>query len=138
MTCTHFALYELVDRRTYEQWGEDAWNLLNPDLLYSIDGIREFFDRPCYINNWYNGHGSNQYRGYRPPDCPIGALKSEHKRGNAADMTIEGIDAEMARQTILDNQDHPLLCKIMRLEANTPWLHLDLKNVSDRIHLFKA
>ncbi len=134
----YFELYELVDRRTYEQWGEDAWNLLNPDLLYSLDGLREFFGVPCYINNWYGGHGQNQYRGYRPTDCPVGALKSEHKRGNAADITVEGWEAGDARQRILDNQDHPLLCKIMRMEANVPWLHIDCKTVKNRIHLFKA
>ncbi len=134
----YFELYELVDRATYEKWGEDAWNLLNPDLLYSLDGLREFFGVPCYINNWYNGHGKDQYKGYRPPDCPIGALRSEHKKGNAADPIIEGIDAETARQKILDNQDHPLLCKIMRLEANVPWLHIDCKQVANRIHLFTA
>ena len=102
MTCKFFDLYELVDRATYEKWGEDAWNLFNPDLLYSIDGVREFLDVPCYINNWYGGHGQNQYRGYRPHDCPVGAVNSQHKVGNAGDITIQGIDAGTARQRILD------------------------------------
>jgi hypothetical protein len=132
----YFELYELCDRRTYEQWGDDAWSLFNPDLLYSVDGVREFFNVPCYINNWYGGHGSDQYRGYRPADCLVGAKNSEHKKGNAADMTIEGIDAAEARLRILENKNHPLLERIMRMEANVPWLHIDVKHVANRIYLF--
>jgi hypothetical protein len=133
-----FALYELVDRATYEMWGEDAWSLLNPDLLYSVDGVREFFGVPCYINNWYGGHGSNQYRGYRPDGCTVGAKNSEHKKGNAADMTIDGWNAPDARGYILENQDHPLLCKIMRMEKNVGWVHIDCKPVKNRIYMFKG
>ena len=134
----YFELYELVDRATFHSWGDDAWSLFNPDLLYSLDGIREFFGVPVYVNNWYNGHGNDQYKGYRPPNCPIGAVNSEHKKGNAADPVIQGYDAESARNLILENQDHPLLCKIMRMEKNVPWLHIDCKKVKNRIHLFKG
>jgi hypothetical protein len=134
----YFELYELVDRKTYSQWGEDAWFLFNPDLLYSVDGVREFFGVPCYINNWWNGHGNDQFRGYRPPDCIIGATNSEHKKGNAADMTIVDVYAEDARQEIQRNKDHPLLCKIMRMEKSVSWLHIDCKTVVNRIYVFKG
>ena len=134
----YFELYELVDRTTYELWGEDAWTLLNPNLLYSIDGIREFFGVPCYINNWYGGYGSNQYRGYRPQVCPVGAEFSEHKKGNAADMTIKGWYTGDARNLIMENQNNPLLVKIMRMERDVTWLHIDCKIVSNRIYLFRG
>jgi len=132
----YFELYELVDRATYQKWGEDAWNLFNPDILEAIDGVREFFNVPCYINNWWGGHGNNQFRGYRPPNCPVGAVLSEHKKGNAADMTIDGVDAEEARRIILENKDDSLLCKIMRMENKVSWVHIDCKPVHNRIRLF--
>ncbi len=137
----YFDLQEMVDRTTYLQWGNDAWLLFNPDLLESVDGIREYFGVPCWVNDWWDGHGQNQYRGYRPQNCPIGAEFSEHKKGNATDMTISGVSAEEARQEIRKNKDHPLLCKIMRMEKGTPWLHIDCgvpPQGKDRIYLFTA
>ena len=125
----YFELYEMVDRATFSRWGDTAWLLFNSDLLSSVDGVREYFGVPCYVNNWWNGHGDNQYRGYRPPNCPIGAKHSEHKSGCAADITIEGIDAETARQRIMEDKDHPLLERIMRMEKDVSWVHIDIKPV---------
>lgn len=137
----HFELHELVDRATFEQWGPRGWALFNPDALEALDGLRDFFNVPIVVNNWWNGDGQNQYRGYRPENCPIGAKFSEHKKGNAFDCTIKGFNADVARQIIVDNQDDPRLVKIQRLEDEVHWVHFDcatLPQGKERIYLFKA
>jgi hypothetical protein len=140
MTCKHFRIYELVDRQTYMNYGERAWTLISPDLQEALDGVREFFNQPVTVNNWYGG-GPFQYRGYRGPACPIGAEHSQHKLGMAADFDVHEHTAEDARKIIKDNEDDPLLAKIMRMEDGVNWVHIDLKELADnqkRIYLLKV
>ena len=139
----HFQLYELIDKVTFEKYGEDAWKLFTPELLYSLDGLRDFLNVPIAINNWWDNTSSyfRQFSGYRPPDCTVGAPLSEHRKGNAADCHIDGADYDKLRLHIMDNKDNPLLMKIMRLEADVNWLHLDCGAIPQgqkRIYLFKA
>jgi hypothetical protein len=136
----HFALYELVDRVTYTKWGELAFGLFAPDLLIALDGVRDFFNVPITVNNWYGG-GPFQYRGYRGPDCPVGAENSYHKKGMAADFDVQGLDADVVRGMIMEHQNDPLLEKIQRLEADVNWVHMDVGKVPEgkqRIYVFKA
>lgn len=135
----YFRLQEIIDRSSYMKWGVKGWILFNPHALEALDGLREFFNTPITVNTWWdNEAGGMQYRGYRPEDCPIGAKYSEHKNGNAFDCTIKGYTAEDARRIILENTDNPLLARIMRLEADTSWLHFDCKEVKNRIYVFHA
>ncbi len=139
-TLKYFKVVELVDRVTYQIYGEEVIKLLNPDLLYSIDGVREFFNLPVTINNWYEG-GPFQYRGYRCEDCPVGARNSYHKLGMASDLNVKGLSADEVRKAILANKDNELLSKIMRMEADVTWVHLDIGQVpkgKERIYLFKG
>lgn len=136
----HFQLYELVDRTTYQKWGNGAWTLLNPLALEALDGIREFFNKPVVVNNWFGG-GPFQYRGYRNEHCPIGAKYSQHKKGNAFDLDVQGMTADEVRAAIVENQDHALLKNIQRMEADVSWVHFDLAKPPEgheRIYLFKA
>jgi len=136
----HFELYELVDRATFQKWGQDAWSLFHPDLLLALDGIRDFFNAPVTVNNWYGG-GPFQYRGYRGPECPIGAPASYHKNGMAADFDVQGYMAEDARRIIIENQDNELLQYITRMEKAVTWVHIDLAELrkdQKRIYLFKG
>ena len=136
----HFQMYELVDRTTYVKWGDRCITLFSPDLLFSLDGIREFFNTSVVINNWYGG-GPFQYRGYRDPECTVGAEHSYHKKGMAADFDVKGLDADIVRGMIVEHQDDPLLAKIQRLEANVRWVHVDVGEVpkgKERIYLFKG
>ena len=135
----YFQLWELVDRVTYYSLGERAWGLLTPDLLHSLDGLRDFLGCPVSINNWWNNTSSyaRQYCGYRPHDCPTGAKFSEHKKGNAADCHIKGADYDDLRLHIMASKDDERLAKIMRMEVDVNWLHIDCKQVENRIRLFK-
>lgn len=122
------------------KWGDRCIALFSNDLLFSLDGVRDFFGVPITVNNWYGG-GPFQYRGYRDPYCPIGTENSYHKRGMAADFDVQGMDADMVRERIIDHQDDPLLAKIQRLEAKVKWVHMDVGMVPEgkkRIYIFKG
>lgn len=136
----HFSIQELIDQDTFGTHGEESWNLLHPDAITMLDGIREFFNLPITVNNWKWG-GQFQYRGYRPPHCQIGAQGSYHKRGMAFDFDVKGMTAEEVRQKIVANQNNDLLRLIQRMEANVNWVHVDLGLVprnASRIYLFRV
>ena len=136
----HFYLSELVDRATYAKWGELAFGLFSSDLLTALDDLRDYFDVPVTVNNWYGG-GPYQYRGYRSPECRVGAEHSYHRRGMAADFDVQGLEAETVRLMILQHQNEPLLNKIQRLEAKVSWVHMDVGQIPEgkqRIYVFKG
>jgi hypothetical protein len=132
----HFTLEELVPPEIYLEYEYKSLRFLDQNLLKMIDGIRNFFDVPVYINNWDSG-GDKTLRGFRPPATKIGAKLSQHKFGRAADMDIEGYTAEEARQLILKNQKSPLLNWITCIEDGVSWLHCDIRNIkTETIILF--
>lgn len=138
----YFQLHEIIDRATWYVQGEEAWKLFAPDILYSLDGLRDFFGCPISVNNWWgNTHPlARQYCGYRPPDCKVGAELSQHKKGNAADCHISGADYDELRLRIVKNKNDERLIKIMRMEIGIPWLHIDCGAVpkgKSRIYLFR-
>ena len=142
----YFNIWEILDKTTYSRMGDRGWSLFNPDLLYSLDGLRDFVGSPISINTWWQNTDPNarQFSGYRPPECTIGAIHSEHRKGNAADCHVAGYlldDYDKLRQRIMDNKDDERLSKIMRLEDGVNWLHLDCGQIPEgksRIYLFKA
>jgi len=134
----HFKIEELVDKNTFQNYGNDAWLLLPNESIEMIDGIREFFDAPVTCNDWIWG-GKMQFRGYRPLMCKVGARNSYHKKGMAFDFDVKGLSAEEARKRILDDQDNHLLKNITRMEDRVSWVHVDsgeLKDWQERIHVF--
>lgn len=137
----NFDLFELVDRATYQKSGDEAWKFFDPEALIMLDDLRDFFNVPVTVNNWWGYSQGYQYRGYRPPDCMVGAQSSYHKRGMAFDCDIKGYTAEEARKIIIENKDNLLLLRIMRLEADVFWVHMDrgtLPKGKNRIYLFHA
>ncbi|MEH6347773.1 MAG: hypothetical protein V7785_21945 [Bermanella sp.] len=123
---------ELVSRRVFEDRGEKAWALLDERALKTLDQLREKFG-PITINDWSWG-GSNEYRGFREPDCKIGAGYSQHRFGRAFDCQFNGVSAFEVRKQILSNpQDFPF---ITSLEMNVSWLHFDVRNYAHGILKF--
>ena len=132
--CEHFDIEELVDRKTFDLWGNRSWMFLRADALISLDQIRKYFNKPTWVNNWIVG-GSFQWRGLRPAYCNVGNVHSQHRFGNGFDLDVEGMDAEEVRRAILENQDRfPM---IMCLETDITWMHFDCRNIPDRIRLVK-
>lgn len=134
--CQHFIIEELVDPETHRLYGERAWQFFDVVALYSLDGIREFFDASVTVNNWIWG-GRFTQRGYRGGNTQIGAVRSQHRNGRAFDCDIKGVSAEDARRQILAHQDAPRLRFITCLETDVSWLHFDCRNIPDRILLVK-
>lgn len=135
----HFFAYELVDRATYDRYGEKALDIFLPEALLALDDLRDYFGAPITVNNWDVG-GEFQWRGWRSlkKAAELGSPNSRHAVGDAFDCDISGVTAEQARQEIIDHKDDPKLVRIMRLEGGVSWVHFDLKPVENRIYVFRV
>ena len=128
----HFGIKELVDKQTYKDRGEKAFELLNPYMLWTIDRMRERFGS-CTINNWQWG-GQYQYSGFRPKSCSVGATYSQHRLGNAFDLKFADYTPEYIRDFIKANPNVDDFKYINSIENDTPtWLHIDGRPIEDRI-----
>jgi hypothetical protein len=136
----YFSLEEIVDPRTFKEYGHKAWQLFPPDSLEMLDNVREFLGVPLTVNDWHNG-GTYQFSGYRPSWCNVGAKLSAHRVGKGFDCKSKDMTAEEMRTKILADINNPLLAKINRLEGEVSWLHLDSMQPpqgKERIYIFKA
>lgn len=128
--CRHFRIEELVDQFTFNKFGELSWMFFDPNALRMIDGLREYFDTPIYINGWL-WKSESQFRGLRPRYYAKGVTHSPHHFGKAFDMTFKGMTADEVRNRIINDQDHPHLNFINRIEAKVNWIHADTMNIPD-------
>lgn len=133
-TCKHFDIEELVDRATFEQFGQKAWMLLNPIALRQLDNLRDYFGVPVTVNSWKEG-GPFQFRGFRPRSYNLGGEFSQHRMGCAFDLDVKGMAASAVRQEILTHKDHLSLKDINCLEDKVNWVHFDVRNSPNRILL---
>ena len=108
----HFKIQELVCPEVYKKYGERAWMFIDPELIETLDIIREkILNKPMIVNNWASGGGYTQ-RGLRCNICQLVRDKtkngklylSAHNFGKAIDATVEGMTAEEARRLIIKNQ----------------------------------
>lgn len=128
--CKYFKIYELVPKAVYEARGEKAWQLLDENILRTIDKLREKYGR-ITINDWKWG-GKNQWRGLRTADSKYFSQYSQHTFGRAMDLIFNDITAEDVRQDILRDLNSELYKYITSFEEGTSWLHIDTRNC-DRI-----
>lgn len=98
-------------------------------MLWTADKLRERYGRTT-INNWWWG-GKNQYRGWRPFDCEVGAEISQHKFGRAGD-SLFSLPAEEIRQDILNNESDDIFKHISVIEKDVGWLHCDCRNTRNK------
>jgi hypothetical protein len=154
----HFTPEELIDPVTLHairERGLDPWILFRPELLYSLDGVRDYFDKPVRINNWSGASklyatqmlskiwlmnppaGIHSFRGYRPIWYGGGGELSQHRLGSGADFDVDGMTAEEVRSAIILNQINPRLALIRRMESGVSWVHIDVApSMSEKIILF--
>lgn len=125
----HFTLQEFLPKVFYEnnfgRYGDMLWIIFDERLLWTYDQLRERYGRVT-MNDWLWG-GSNQYRGWRPLDCLIGAKISQHKFGRAGDGIFKQ-PAEEIRQDILKYQKDEMFQYITVIEKDVSWLHIDCRN----------
>lgn len=75
----YFKVQELVDKLTYQRWGESAWNFLDGRLLEVILILRrDILKVPLVCNDWLYG-GKNEQRGLRTNLSPL--VKQKTDRG---------------------------------------------------------
>ena len=141
----YFKIQELVCPEVYRRYGERAWMFIDPELIETLDMIREkIICKPMIVNNWNTG-GSYTQRGLRCNLCQLVKDKtkagklylSAHNFGKAVDATVQGMTAEEARRLIVKNQI--LLPYPIRLEDRVNWLHLDVYDADKgNVYLFKV
>jgi len=127
---THFKAAELVPKALYNKYKSrgDSWffqTVFDPRLLKVIDGIREDFGSMT-INDW-SWAGPNQYRGFRPPNCGVGATLSQHRFGRAADLIPKNIHPDEIRDHLIKHQNDETWKYIGALEMDISWLHVDVR-----------
>ena len=146
----YFKIQEFVNKKTYDKYGETAWQFMCPRLLHTMLIIREGIGRPITINTWYKG-GRFSQRGLRTNIGQI-VIKmvrrmklylSPHIMGRAVDFDVKGMTAEQVRIWIRTNQ-RLFPCKI-RLEHKMKgkfisWVHIDVfwKKTNSKIYLFNV
>ena len=135
----HFKLHELVCDHIYAKYGEQAWQFIDPRLKITIDWIREKLDKPITINN-YEWGGSDTQSGVRCNLCNLVKSKTDkgqvymsaHCTANAADFSVEGMEAEEVRNWLVSQElPYPI-----RLEAGVDWVHLDCNDAGQKVYLF--
>jgi len=140
-TPQYFGIKELIPKNLYAKYKSrgDAFLfqvVFDERLLKLIDRIRDQFG-PMTANDWSWG-GTNQYRGFRPPDCSIGAKLSQHRFGRAVDLIPKNITSGEIRKEIIANQNSSYWKDIGGLEMDISWLHVDVRSrtYSNKINLF--
>lgn len=132
----HFGLQELVAPEIYKERGERAWELLDPQALYTLDCLRDEFG-PLTVND-YEWGGKYKYSGMRPMGAghasaggvAIGAKWSAHKFGIGFDVkpklvTVQEMYAEILKRAAAK---FPYLRVLENIKATPTWIHFDCRN----------
>lgn len=137
----YFKLQEFFPRdfisRIYPVLGNTMWRLIDNRLLWTADMLRNRYGT-VIANDWEWG-GSNQYRGFRPFDCVVGAEFSQHKYGRALDCKFGKVSVDNVRQEIVQSEYGEILefKYITAVEMNVSWLHISVENNDVQKHGIK-
>ena len=135
MKSKHFKIHELVPKKMYEKYGENAWRYVDVRLIETIDKLKEHFNLGTMtINNYFWG-GSREWNGIRTPESPNYSYGSQHSFANAVDIVFSDYSAQEVRNYILENKNEFHFVKGM--ELNVSWVHIDVRNEDDLV-LFSA
>ena len=125
--CRHFGIQELVAPEIYAARVSRAWELLDTELLMTIDAARDAVG-PITINDWHWG-GMFKYSGLRPWDCAIGAKWSDHKYGRACDLKpIRVTPRELYDYMLKHPEKFPHLRSLENIEKTPSWVHVSTRN----------
>jgi hypothetical protein len=121
-------------KKYHEKLGNVMWALIDNRILWTADVLRDRYG-PMIVNDWLwrvDKHANN-YRGFRPRDCKIGAMFSMHRFGRALDCKFRHVDVEEVRRDIKDNDSYTFK-HITTIEINVTWLHFDCRNHDKKRH----
>jgi hypothetical protein len=126
----HFEIYELVPQDLHNKYENDLdklWYLFDNRVLWTIDNLRKRYGK-LVANDWI-WDGKNQYRGWRPSDCSIGANLSQHKFGRACDVIPTETTSEEIRIDLIQNHKTLEVFKFITcIEYGVSWFHFDTRN----------
>lgn len=125
----NFELYELYPKAFYYRWKHIShilWQLWDDRVLYTLQRLRNRYGKMS-MNDWY-WEGNNQYKGFRPANCGIGGILSQHKFFKAADPSPVDYTADKIREDILNDPFCNDFKYITCLEMGVSWLHFDVRN----------
>lgn len=134
-------LYELVDKRTYEKYGEFAWHFLDERLLRAIEFLGKEFG-VLYINTWnWDEEDGSQNRGFRSWYSDVGSKYSSHRRGTASDITFKDRTAQEVRDWLEEHYENTDFYKEhgikITVEEDVTWLHISVENNHNAYNSFK-
>lgn len=127
----YFKVQELVDRATYERFGDSSVMFLDQRLLRGVDAMRGKLEASMIINTW-DGGGGLQFRGFRPPTSTVGAAFSQHRFGRAVDFHSSHIGINEVQAWVMENQKFLRDLGFTTVEnfLHTPtWVHLDMRTL---------
>lgn len=127
----NFIIPEFVPPEIWDTYGKYSVRFLSPGLMELAQALRNYFDRPMTINNWYfkKDRSGFQWRGYRTPDCPVGSQLSRHKLGLCIDFNVRGLKDEEVQAEIKRNYEKVFRdMGVTAIEADTPtWTHVSME-----------
>lgn len=142
----NFVIQELIPPDLYNYIGDNLnrfYRYIDPRLVDLLQEIRDHFEKPMTVNNWYSG-GSFNYRGWRPFDyykdsTNRPSLKvSQHQMGRAVDFTVKGLNSEDVRKELLKMHDKGKFKHLGALEDSVSWVHADIRYRPDgKVLLFQ-
>ncbi len=123
----NFDVRELVPPETWATYKERSVKFTDQRIVNLLEAIRTLCgNKRVTANNWHYG-GKFRYRGYRPPECKVGAVKSMHRVFQAVDFDVEDMTAEEVRGVIRMNQVELMKLGLRRMESGVSWVHIDTK-----------
>lgn len=131
-----FHLEEFVPKLVFQTFGaKSAW-FIDPRLIELVQEIRTNLGRPIHINTWMD-RGPQQYRGFRPKNCTVGSTYSQHRRGCAVDIVVDGMGNEEVFEYLCNHwagYDKFGLTVIENPKMTPGWTHLDLRAKIPGVH----
>jgi hypothetical protein len=130
-----FKVYELVDPLTFNRYGDKSLQFMDSRMLWTLDAMREYFNRPIVVNNYMTakpGVYVYKFSGLRLPDSlDNDADRSQHIYGRAGDLKVFELSAEEVRQEIKAKwKTEPAFRFITAIEDKVNWLHIDCRNTN--------
>jgi hypothetical protein len=123
MVKQYFNVEEFVPQHIYEQLGDNALKLINPEIIKVANVLRDVTGTPLTINSWKWG-GNRNWSGLRDTTSPYYSATSQHTFGNAIDI-VSKRPAHELRSIILENAN--LFTEVTFLECGISWVHVDVR-----------
>jgi hypothetical protein len=124
----NFKVQELVPESVYVVHGDLSLFLMDSRILWTIDAIRDYYQKSITVNNWADG-GPFDQRGFRnDPTMLAKAPLSQHNCGRAIDLDVDGVPAEEVRSDIQAGKLAYQVAYVTGIELAVNWLHIDVGN----------